>query len=85
MGIEPPRFNQARSNNATSKWVRKYIEEAKATLLRITELRAKLGDRGEDPRFQVIILRWRLIIELCYEALAAINKSATTNNKNSRR
>lgn len=83
MGVEPPRFSQARTNNTTSKWVRKYIEEAKATLLQITELRAKLGDRGEDKRFQIIILRWRLIIELCHEALIAINKSAN-NTKNSR-
>ena len=83
MGVEPPRFSQARTNNTTSKWVRKYIEEAKATLLQITELRAKLGDRGEDQRFQIIILRWRLIIELCHEALIAINKSAN-NTKNSR-
>lgn len=71
-GVEPESFSQARTNSITSRWIRRYIEEAKATLLRITELRAKLGDKGEDQRFLVIILRWRLIIELCHEALTAV-------------
>ncbi|KAL1959596.1 hypothetical protein VTO42DRAFT_1631 [Malbranchea cinnamomea] len=73
LGAEPPRFDQSRTDAVTSRWIRRYIEEAKATLLRITELRTRLGNRGDDPRFQLIVFRWRLIIELCYEALSSIH------------
>lgn len=52
--------------------MRQYIEEAKASLLKVTELRARLGEDGADPRFHIVILRWRLIIELAHEAILSI-------------
>jgi hypothetical protein len=76
-GHAPPVYDISRTNAVTARWIRRYIEEAKASLLKITELRARLGVLGEDKRFHTIIHRWRLIIELAHEALTSMTAMTT--------
>ncbi|OAX79511.1 hypothetical protein ACJ72_06166 [Emergomyces africanus] len=72
LGYEPASFDETRTNSIIATWIRVYIDEAEAAISKLTALRRKRKYLG-DHQFEILLMRWKQILELCKRALMAVD------------
>ncbi|KAK2753759.1 hypothetical protein FQN55_000122 [Onygenales sp. PD_40] len=72
LGDQPASFDQEKTNAIIAAWIGEYVHEAEVALEKLTALQGNRKYRGEK-RLGMIVMRWRQVVELCGEAVRAMD------------